>query len=427
MTTTFHALGVADDLAQSLIDRGIERPTEIQELAVPRGMQGRDLCAKAPTGSGKTIAFGLILAKRLESSRPGRIAALILVPTRELAQQVSDELNLLDQRRRWGTTAIYGGAGYAPQLQRLRRSSVVVATPGRLEDLMERRSIDLRNVEVVVLDEADRMADMGFLPSVRRIMKVLPSRRQVLLFSATLDGAVADIVSESMHDPVTVEARSAAVQPDIDHQFEIVPRAERPERVAALVQEYGTAIAFCRTKHGSDRFAKQIAALGVRSSVIHGNRSQAQRQTALNDFKSGRVDVLVATDVAARGIHIDDVPCVIHCDPPDDPKDYVHRSGRTGRAGSRGVVVSLVDPSQRRSVVRDMRSLGIDVQWSDAPGTPVPTRARPGSLGWLRDERGRRRVHRDEPRGEGKLRGSDESSVDDELSVDDVVRTNGHS
>lgn len=379
---TFADLGVETALIERLSQRGITAPTEIQTISVPIGMKGSDLCAKAPTGSGKTIAFGLILASRLKDVKPGRLEGLIMVPTRELAQQVCDELTLLDHRRKWGVTAIYGGAGYAPQVNRLRKSVVVVATPGRLLDLIERRDVDLRTVRVVVLDEADRMADMGFLPSVRQVMKILPAHKQVLLYSATLDGAVGEIVRESMRSPQRVEARSAQVQPDIVHRFELVARADRPARVAELVDHYGSAIAFCRTKHGADRFARQIGSLGVRSSVIHGNRSQAQRQHALEDFKNERVPVLVATDVAARGIHIDDVPCVIHCDPPDDPKDYVHRSGRTGRAGSRGVVVSLVDPSQRRAVVRDMRSIGIVVDFTE-PAVTTSGATRPGALGWL--------------------------------------------
>ena len=395
----------------SLARREITAPTEIQTLTVPPGLSGRDICGKAPTGSGKTIAFGLILVERLRNHAQGRPSGLVLVPTRELAQQVQREIHLLDVDRKYFTTSVFGGAGYGPQVQRLRRCSIVVATPGRLEDLMKRRDIDLRDVRMVVIDEADRMADMGFLPSVKRILDRVPRERQMLLFSATLDGAVGSIVKDYLSNPLQLATKSADAEPDIEHVFAVLMRADRAARVGELVTEHGNVIAFCRTKHGSDRFARQLESLGVRCAVIHGNRSQAQRQNALQDFRQGRADVLVATDVAARGIHIDDVPCVVQCDPPDDPKDYVHRAGRTGRAGARGVVVSFVEPSQKRSVQRDMRSIGVEVQWTErSAGAPrrepvaaaaargeaaratagerqnadaTPTRRRPGELGWL--------------------------------------------
>jgi superfamily II DNA/RNA helicase len=236
-------------------------------------------------------------------------------------------------------------------------------------------------VQIAVLDEADRMADMGFLPSVKKILDRLPSKRQVLLFSATLDGAVSELIERYQREPVRHDAATEETEPDIEHVFELIPKDKRLARIAALRDEFGQLIVFCRTKHGSDRVARQLSAQGSRCAVIHGNRSQAQRERALSDFKQGRAEVLVATDVAARGIHIDNVPCVVHWDPPDDPKDYVHRSGRTGRAGARGTVVSFVDPAQRRGVVRDMRTIGVDVQWAD--DKPTSTRPRPGDVGWL--------------------------------------------
>ncbi|MFM8416244.1 MAG: DEAD/DEAH box helicase, partial [Actinomycetota bacterium] len=243
-------------------------------------------------------------------------------------------------------TAVFGGAGYGPQVRQVGSASIVVATPGRLEDLLNRRDIDLRGVQIAVLDEADRMADMGFLPAVKKILDRLPAQRQVLLFSATLDGAVSQLVERYQRQPVRHDASTPEAEPDIEHIFEVIAKDWRLARTATLQREFGQIILFCRTKHGSDRVARQLTAQGSRCAVIHGNRSQTQRERALDDFKRGRADVLVATDVAARGIHIDDVPCVVHWDPPDDPKDYVHRSGRTGRAGARGVVVSFVDPSQ---------------------------------------------------------------------------------
>ena len=362
--------------------RGIKAPTPIQTMTIPDGLAGKDVCGKAPTGSGKTIAFGLVLVSKLKRAKPAQPTGLILVPTRELAQQVCDEIDLLDASRTLRSTAVFGGAGYGPQLRRIGSASVVVATPGRLEDLISRRDIDLRAVQIAVLDEADRMADMGFLPAVRKIMDRLPATRQVLLFSATLDGAVSELISRYQRSPVRHDASTPESEPDIEHVFELIPKDRRHTRIAELLQEHNQLILFCRTKHGADRVARNLESEGDRCAVIHGNRSQAQRERALDDFKRGRARILVATDVAARGIHIDNVPCVVHWDPPDDPKDYVHRSGRTGRAGKRGVVVSLVDPSQRRSVVRDMKSIDIDVQWASAVAAKAP-KVRPGDVGWL--------------------------------------------
>lgn len=354
-------------MVDALARRGITEPTDIQSMTLPDGLAGRDVCGKAPTGSGKTIAFGLVLVSRLKRSKPARPTGLVLVPTRELAQQVRKEIDLLDASRALRTTAVFGGAGYGPQVRHVASASIVVATPGRLEDLLTRRDIDLRDVQIAVLDEADRMADMGFLPSVKKILDRLPADRQVLLFSATLDGAVSQLIERYQRHPITHDASTPETEPDIEHVFEVIPKDRRMDRIRMLEEQYGQLILFCRTKHGSDRVARQLGTQGSRCAVIHGNRSQAQRERALEDFKRGRANVLVATDVAARGIHIDDVPCVVHWDPPDDPKDYVHRSGRTGRAGARGVVVSLVDPSQKRGVMRDMRSIGITVSFVESP------------------------------------------------------------
>lgn len=376
--------------------RGITEPTDIQSMTIPDGLAGKDVCGKAPTGSGKTIAFGLVLVSKLKRAKPSQPTGLVLVPTRELAQQVRSEIDLLDASRALRTTAVFGGAGYGPQVRHVGSASIVVATPGRLEDLLARRDIDLRGVQIAVLDEADRMADMGFLPAVKKILDRLPAQRQVLLFSATLDGAVSQLIERYQKHPVRHDASTPESEPDIEHIFEVIPKDKRLARVTALQDEFGQIILFCRTKHGSDRVARQLTAEGAHCAVIHGNRSQAQRERALQDFKRGRANVLVATDVAARGIHIDDVPCVVHWDPPDDPKDYVHRSGRTGRAGARGVVVSFVDPSQKRGVMRDMRSIGIEVQWADPQTTAATTPTananstsaavairRPGDVGWL--------------------------------------------
>jgi len=266
----------------------------------------------------------------------------------------------------------------------VRVASIIVATPGRLEDLIERRDMSLSSVTIAVLDEADRMTDMGLLPAVRRVLRALPKNRQVLLFSATLDGDISQVVKEFQNDPRRHESKSQEAEPDIEHRFWIVGRNDRVETISQLVNQYERIILFCRTKHGCDRLAKQLDNSGVRSSIIHGNKSQAQRERSLEEFRRGRSNVLVATDVAARGIHIDDVPCVVHFDPPADHKDYIHRSGRTGRAGSKGVVISLVDNSQKRTVNKLARDAGVDADFI-APdfeaADPDQIDARPGAVG----------------------------------------------
>ncbi|MBM3741969.1 MAG: DEAD/DEAH box helicase [Actinobacteria bacterium] len=382
--STFSDLGVPPRFAKKLDERGISSPFEIQAATLPDGLAGLDVCGKAPTGSGKTIAFGLVLAVRLRKSKPGHPGGLVLVPTRELAIQVAKEISLLCDGTDLRVAMVYGGAGYGPQVRAVRGASIVVATPGRLEDLIERGDLSLGSVTIAVLDEADRMSDMGFLPAVRRILRDLPKQRQVLLFSATLDGDISQVVKEFQHDPRRHETKSEEAEPDIDHKFWLVNRNDRVEIVAQMANHFERIILFCRTKHGCDRLAKQLGAAGVRSSIIHGNKSQAQREKSLEEFRRGRSNVLVATDVAARGIHIDDVPCVVHFDPPADHKDYIHRSGRTGRAGSKGVVISLVDPSQRRSVSRLARDAGVEPEFV-GPELDVSTnesvKVRPGSLG----------------------------------------------
>lgn len=364
------------------MSRGITSPFEIQEATLPDGLAGLDVCGKAPTGSGKTIAFGLVLAIKLHRSKPGQPGGLVLVPTRELAIQVAKEIDMLCDGTDLRVASVYGGAGYGPQVKAVRNASIIVATPGRLEDLLERRDMSLSAVTIAVLDEADRMSDMGFLPAVRRILRALPKQRQVLLFSATLDGDISEVVKEFQKSPKRHESKSLEAEPDIDHKFWLVKRNDRVATVSQMVNAYERIIMFCRTKHGCDRVAKQLDQSGVRSSIIHGNKSQAQRERSLEEFRRGKSNILVATDVAARGIHIDDVPCVVHFDPPADHKDYIHRSGRTGRAGSQGVVVSLVDPSQRRSVDRLAANAGIHADFVEPQIVKYEKiQARPGELG----------------------------------------------
>jgi superfamily II DNA/RNA helicase/cold shock CspA family protein len=385
-STTFADLGVPAELVRTLRARGLTDAFPIQAMTIPDALAGRDLCGRAPTGSGKTIAFGVPLVAGVGKARPKRPRGLVLVPTRELAAQVSGELTWLGGGRKLRVAAVYGGAGFGAQLKALRRGvDVLVACPGRLADLIERREVDLDEVEMVVVDEADRMADMGFLPAVSALLDRTPPTRQTLLFSATLDGAVDQLVRRYQRDP------SRHLLPEADqlaatHHFWSVERAHRVDRTAEVVAAAGPTIVFCRTKHGADALAKKLEQRGVRSAAIHGNRTQGQRERALGAFASGKVSALVATDVAARGIHVDAVACVVHFDPPADFKDYTHRSGRTARAGADGIVVSLVAPDQKGVVARFQRELGQrpglarpDVprhgQRDAEPATPTPTSA----------------------------------------------------
>jgi superfamily II DNA/RNA helicase len=364
---TFADLGVPPKIVATLRGRGIDAPFPIQALTIADGLAGRDLCGRAPTGSGKTLAFGIPLAARLGRSGPHRPRGLVLVPTRELAAQVSGELTWLGCADKLRVAAVYGGAGYAHQIKALRRGvDVLVACPGRLTDLIERGEADLSAVEMVVLDEADRMADMGFLPAVRALLDQTPPTRQTLLFSATLDGAVDGVVRRYQREPVRhvlpVEPETAALA---RHCFWRVARDERIAVTAEVISDAGPSIVFCRTKHGADGVAKKLGRHGVRVATIHGNRTQAQRERALSSFAAGKVDALVATDVAARGIHVDGVACVVHFDPPADEKDYTHRSGRTARAGASGNVISLVARDQERAIKRMQRTLELPVGLTD--------------------------------------------------------------
>ncbi len=360
--TTFAQLGLPAALVRALAARGIEAPFPVQAATIPDALAGRDVCGKAPTGSGKTLAFGLPLLTTVESARRGKPRALILAPTRELAEQIKQELAPLAKAARRRVFAVYGGVGYGPQKGALRSGvDVLVATPGRLEDLIEQRSVDLHRVDIVVVDEADRMADMGFLPAVRRILDRTSPDRQTLLFSATLDGDVAVLSRDYQRDPVNHEAGNVeAAANDARHHFWLVSRPDRIRHTADVIAAAGSSIVFTRTRHGADRLAKQLDRLGVGAVAMHGGRSQGQRNRALHAFSSGKAQALVATDVAARGIHVDDVATVIHFDLPRDAKDYLHRSGRTARAGAQGTVVSLVDNAEQGNVRRMQRNLGMD-------------------------------------------------------------------
>jgi superfamily II DNA/RNA helicase len=387
---TFAELGLDGRLVGALAARDIHQPFAIQARALPDALAGRDVLGRAETGSGKTLAFGLPMLTRI-ASLPGRVRAtaprgLILVPTRELAQQVAAVLTPLGRSIGVSVTTVYGGVPIGRQITRVANGvDIVVATPGRLIDLLERRACTLADIEVTVLDEADHMADLGFLPSVTRILDDTPAGGQRLLFSATLDRGVDQLVRTYLVDPAL-----HAVTPEIitggaaEHSMLVVDSDEKVAVAAEMAGRPARTLFFVRTKHGADRLAKQLERAGVDAAAIHGDRNQNQRQRALDAFSAGHPRVLVATDVAARGIHVDGVELVVHFDPPNDHKDYLHRSGRTARAGATGLVVTLALREQVRELQRLHEAAGVDparhhvaaghpvVQEIATTGTPVP-------------------------------------------------------
>jgi superfamily II DNA/RNA helicase len=401
LPVTFTDLGVSADITSRLAERGITEPFPIQEGTIPVALTGRDVCGRAPTGSGKTLAFGIPLVTRVGRARPGWPRALVLAPTRELAAQIERELTPLAATRQRKVAAVYGGVGFGSQLAALRKGAdIVVATPGRLADLIEQGRIHLGEVEIVVVDEADRMADMGFLPEVRRLLDRVRPDRQTYLFSATLDGEVDVLIKNYQRKPLRHEVASPEGEEDLrEHLFWKTDRARRVEVTSQIIARRGSTVVFCRTKRGADRLARQLGQSGLTVAAIHGDRSQGQREKALAAFSGGRVQALIATDVAARGIHVDDIACVLHFDPPEDEKTYVHRSGRTGRAGAGGTVLSLVCEDNGAAVRNIQRRLGFPTRFSepnvaalaaaDVPFRPA-TRPHPGPASGerTRSERG---------------------------------------
>ena len=359
---TFSDLGVSPDFVAALEAMGRTSPFPVQALTIPDALAGRDVCGKAKTGSGKTLAFGLPVLERVKSAEPRRPRALILVPTRELCVQVKDVLAPLGKARGTTVSAIYGGAKMETQVKELQKGvEIVVATPGRMIDMIERKEIFLDDVDQVVLDEADRMADMGFLPQVEWILRHIPGHHQTLLFSATLDGVVDTLIKRYQADPVMHEVVSEEVSVDqMQHRFLSVHDMDKAKVAAAIIRGTNRTIVFVRTKRAADRVASDLRREGVEAESIHGDLRQSQREKALKDFGDGKLHALVATDVAARGIHVDDIDVVIHYDPPEDHKDYVHRSGRTARAGESGVVVTLVLWNEELPVKRLLKRLKID-------------------------------------------------------------------
>jgi superfamily II DNA/RNA helicase len=362
--TSFADLGVPARLTATLARDNITSPFPIQIATIPDAIGGRDVLGRGQTGSGKTLAFGIPVLMRVSDSgkaAPGHPKALILVPTRELAMQVNDAITPLARALGVFTRTALGGMSYDKQIRDLRRGvDVLVATPGRLGDLIDRGEVSLDHIEVTVLDEADQMADMGFLPDVTALMVKTPEHSQRLLFSATLDGDVDTLVKRFLHDPVThsVDPSSAAVS-TMAHHLLMIPPAQKFDIVASIGARKGRTIMFVRTQMAVDRLAEQLAAVGVRAGALHGGKTQRVRTRTLAEFREGRMDVLVATDVAARGIHVDDVSLVVHIDPPKDSKDYLHRAGRTARAGESGMVVTLVMPRQRRSTFSMLERAGV--------------------------------------------------------------------
>ena len=360
MSITFAELGVPENICRSLENKGILKPFEIQKLTITDGLEGHDICGRAPTGSGKTIAFGIPLIANSKRGEPKHPGSLILAPTRELAEQIFSELRTFAGKTKIGV--VYGGVGYGNQIKSLKQGiDILVACPGRLEDLIEQGFVNLSNVNHVVLDEADRMADMGFMPSVKRLLDQTNPERQTFLFSATLDKDVAKLTREYQTNPIRHEIGEET--PDIKsahHLFWKITNTNKTEITAEAINAVWPAIIFCRTRHGSDRLAKRLNKLGIHGVTIHGGKSQNQRSRALADFTKGRVQALIATDVAARGIHVDGVASVIHYDPPEDHKAYIHRSGRTARAGQSGVVLSFVAPDQKKKARRLQHKIDID-------------------------------------------------------------------
>ncbi len=394
---TFADLGVSGAVSDALSERGITAPFAVQEMVIPDVLAGHDVLAQSPTGSGKTLAFGVGMVERLKDSDP-RPSALVLAPTRELALQIVDDLAPIAHARALSIAAVYGGAGIIKQARLAGRAHIIIATPGRLLDLIDRRDVSLARVRMLVLDEADRMLDMGFRPVVDRIVKMTSPERQTLLFSATLQGEVGRIAKAYTTDPRRHEhVHPAERSGDVEHRFHMVSHEGKVARLVAELndQDRGLTLVFVRTKRGADRLVKRLAASSVKAVAMHGDKSQGQRERALANFEAGVVDTLVATDVAARGIDVAGITHVINYDIPATGDDYVHRVGRTARAGASGVGVTLVAHEQKRELVGMVGGLGLhrELELGGLPsddtrreGTPRANsrgarRAAPGSPG----------------------------------------------
>ena len=375
MQQSFRELGASGPVAQALAARSIHTPFRIQALALPDALGGLDLLVRAPTGSGKTLAFAIPIVERTTPA-DRRPAVLVLVPTRELAAQVTEELVSLAVTKGLRVASVYGGVGLNAQAKRAKDAHVLVATPGRLQDLVDRRLVDLAGIKILVLDEADRMLDMGFRPQVDKIVRRLPRNRQTMFFSATLDGEAGQLAREYTKSPSYVEADRPTRQPaEIEHHFVSVTA---DTKVDVLVEHLrladGLTLVFVRTKRGADRLVQKLRRHGVASVAMHGDLSQNARERALGRFESGQVKTLVATDVAARGLDLDGVTDVVNFDPPDEDKGYVHRTGRTGRAGRSGTAITLVLPEQQAETSRAARRLGHGERFEEAGMRSAPAK-----------------------------------------------------
>ncbi|MFY9579796.1 MAG: DEAD/DEAH box helicase [Gaiellaceae bacterium] len=364
---SFRELGVSSDIVGVLANRSITEPFPIQALVLPDALAGIDVLAKSPTGSGKTLAFAVPIVERTVATDP-RPSALVLVPTRELAAQVTDELEALAPTKGLKVAAAYGGVTIGAQAKRVKDAHILVATPGRLQDLAERRLVDLSHVRTFILDEADRMLDMGFQPQVDRIVRRLPRNRQTMFFSATLDGEVGQLARAYTNSPAHFEAELNANKPgETEHRFVSVTTDTKVDTlVDHLRASGGLTLVFVRTKRGADRLVQKLGRAGVSAVAMHGDMSQRARERSLERFESGKVTTLVATDVAARGLDLDDVTHVINFDPPDEDKGYVHRTGRTGRAGRDGTAITFVLPEQQAETSHVARRLGHTEQFEQA-------------------------------------------------------------
>ncbi len=365
---SFHGLGVSQPVVDALAAHSIHEPFSIQSLVVPDALAGLDVLAKSPTGSGKTLAFALPIVERT-GPEDGKPSVLVLVPTRELAQQVTEELRFVAKPKGLRVASVFGGVPLKRQADEARSSHVVVATPGRLEDLAQRRMISLDRIRILVLDEADRMLDMGFKPQVDRLVRRVPRIRQTMFFSATLDGEVGSLAHAYTSSPSRFEADLPADRSvgEIEHRFVSVDQSSKVETlVEHLNASTGLTLVFVRTKRGADRLVKRLVRHGVKADSLHGDMSQPSRRRALDRFDSGKVSVLVATDVAARGLDIDNIEHVINFDPPEEDKGYLHRTGRTGRAGRSGIAVTFVLPEQQADASRVAGRLGHREQFESA-------------------------------------------------------------
>ena len=396
---SFADLGVSNAVVNALAQRGVTRPFPVQRLVIPDVLAGRDVLVKSPTGSGKTFAFGLPLVDRVADMAP-RPSALVLAPTRELAAQIVDELSGMAHARALSVAAVYGGAGIQRQIKLARRAHVLVATPGRLEDLIERGAVTLEHIRVLVLDEADRMLDMGFRPAVDRIVARIPAERQTLFFSATLEGEagrIARTYTRGAREHKHAVPRDR--KPRVEHRFLAVRHERKLDELVTELQrdDGGRTLVFVRTKRGADRLVKRLRARSIDAVAMHGNKSQGQRERALARFEDGDVGALVATDVAARGLDIEDITHVINFDAPADRDGYIHRVGRTGRAGRTGAGVTFVSADQATDMARIARDLSLHAEFAQTgfastatrPSTPSGRR-RDGRSGLRRGRRAAR-------------------------------------